>query len=119
MLKDEAGGDLSDFITNGEWYLIGENLKVNVLVFHLVVTLQCATTIKAQKKRLAEFIKSNHVLRYARKEEYHHVRLLSRTVCGRYVYDNDKKKNVILFLQFDSSLCIDIFYGSSRVYTST
>lgn len=24
VLKDEAGGDLSDFITNGEWYLIGE-----------------------------------------------------------------------------------------------
>lgn len=24
MLKDEAGGDLSDFITNGEWYLIGK-----------------------------------------------------------------------------------------------
>lgn len=79
----------------------------------------CNNNQSTKKKRLAEFIKNNHVLRYARKEEYHHVRLLSRTVCGRYVYDNDKKKNVILFLQFDSSLCTDIFYGSSRVYTST
>lgn len=24
MLKDEVGGDLSNFITNGEWHLIGE-----------------------------------------------------------------------------------------------
>lgn len=25
VLKDENGGDLSDFITNGEWYLIGKD----------------------------------------------------------------------------------------------
>lgn len=24
VLKSEEGGDLSDFITNGEWYLVGE-----------------------------------------------------------------------------------------------
>ncbi|XP_075215943.1 nicotinic acetylcholine receptor alpha6 isoform X2 [Lycorma delicatula] len=32
-LKDEAGGDLSDFITNGEWYLLGMPGKKNVLVY--------------------------------------------------------------------------------------
>lgn len=31
MLKDEAGGDLSDFITNGEWYLIGKFSLKNAL----------------------------------------------------------------------------------------
>lgn len=27
VLNSEAGGDLSDFITNGEWYLLGEYLN--------------------------------------------------------------------------------------------
>lgn len=31
VLKDENGGDLSDFITNGEWYLIGEFILMCML----------------------------------------------------------------------------------------
>ncbi|XP_021202094.1 nicotinic acetylcholine receptor subunit alpha 6 isoform X2 [Bombyx mori] len=33
ILKDEAGGDLSDFITNGEWYLIGMPGKKNTITY--------------------------------------------------------------------------------------
>ncbi|XP_039754341.1 neuronal acetylcholine receptor subunit alpha-7 [Pararge aegeria] len=33
VLKDEAGGDLSDFITNGEWYLIGMPGKKNTITY--------------------------------------------------------------------------------------
>lgn len=31
VLNSEAGGDLSDFITNGEWYLLGEYFS---LIWH-------------------------------------------------------------------------------------
>ncbi|XP_073957778.1 neuronal acetylcholine receptor subunit alpha-7-like isoform X4 [Choristoneura fumiferana] len=33
VLKDENGGDLSDFITNGEWYLIGMPGKKNTITY--------------------------------------------------------------------------------------
>ncbi|KAK9718869.1 Neurotransmitter-gated ion-channel transmembrane region [Popillia japonica] len=33
VLKSEEGGDLSDFITNGEWYLIGMPGKKNTIVY--------------------------------------------------------------------------------------
>ncbi|XP_045496981.1 neuronal acetylcholine receptor subunit alpha-7 isoform X18 [Colias croceus] len=33
VLKDESGGDLSDFITNGEWYLIGMPGKKNTITY--------------------------------------------------------------------------------------
>ncbi|GBP77221.1 Neuronal acetylcholine receptor subunit alpha-7 [Eumeta japonica] len=33
QLKDENGGDLSDFITNGEWYLIGMPGKKNTITY--------------------------------------------------------------------------------------
>uniref|UniRef100_A0A1B6CC32 Neurotransmitter-gated ion-channel transmembrane domain-containing protein n=1 Tax=Clastoptera arizonana TaxID=38151 RepID=A0A1B6CC32_9HEMI len=32
-LKSESGGDLSDFITNGEWYLLGMPGKKNTIVY--------------------------------------------------------------------------------------
>lgn len=54
VLKDEAGGDLSDFITNGEWYLIGEFISMwyvtcDVLVIrkYLAIWLSyCRSTIR-------------------------------------------------------------------------
>ncbi|XP_050313456.1 neuronal acetylcholine receptor subunit alpha-7 isoform X1 [Anthonomus grandis grandis] len=33
ILNSEAGGDLSDFITNGEWYLIGMPGKKNTIIY--------------------------------------------------------------------------------------
>lgn len=34
-MKDESGGDIESFITNGEWYLLGEYRQlVRVRVFH-------------------------------------------------------------------------------------
>nr|CAD7257723.1 unnamed protein product [Timema shepardi] len=33
VLNSEEGGDLSDFITNGEWYLIGMPGKKNTIVY--------------------------------------------------------------------------------------
>lgn len=33
VLNSEAGGDLSDFITNGEWYLLGEYFLFHCTIF--------------------------------------------------------------------------------------
>lgn len=37
MLNSEEGGDLSDFITNGEWYLIGKSFSLHIRVQCLVI----------------------------------------------------------------------------------
>lgn len=31
-MKDESGGDIESFITNGEWYLLGEYSKKKTIV---------------------------------------------------------------------------------------
>lgn len=63
VLKSEEGGDLSDFITNGEWYLIGKHSK----------------KLKLHKFRLNSFTVSDFCLksRNAREEEYHCLPVLS------------------------------------------
>lgn len=39
VLNSEAGGDLSDFITNGEWYLLGEYFSLPI--FGIICVKNC------------------------------------------------------------------------------
>lgn len=36
QLQDEAGGDISSFVTNGEWELLGKLCYINTFTFRLI-----------------------------------------------------------------------------------
>nr|ACP31295.1 nicotinic acetylcholine receptor a6 subunit isoform XIX [Tribolium castaneum] len=57
VLNSESGGDLSDFITNGEWYLIGMPGKKNTIVYACCPEpyVDVTFTIKIRRRTLYYF----------------------------------------------------------------
>ncbi|XP_063929149.1 neuronal acetylcholine receptor subunit alpha-7 isoform X8 [Zophobas morio] len=57
VLNSEKGGDLSDFITNGEWYLIGMPGKKNTIVYQCCPEpyVDVTFTIKIRRRTLYYF----------------------------------------------------------------
>ncbi|KAF5288357.1 hypothetical protein FQA39_LY15447 [Lamprigera yunnana] len=62
---------------------------------------------------------ANDIHRYARKEEYDSVSVLSGAVRRRDVYDSNQKTHALLFFQLDSSLCAHFLHGAIGFYATT
>lgn len=94
-LQYETGGDLSNFMENGEWSLLGLFWKMWTLSSNIIIS------------------------RNARKKKQYRVWMLPRTLCWHYFYHQHAAENSLLFLQSDCSLCFDFFHGLARLHSST
>ena len=107
QLQDEAGGDVSSFITNGEWELLGKIKRSSLLQRPLIALdhVPCPCSLL--------------FLRGARQAERDLLQLLPRTLHRYHICHSDPAQNFVLLFQSNRSVRLDCFHGFVGLHLAT